>query len=299
MIKRFKSSQAKIRCGFTLVELLVVVAIIGILAAIILPALQRAKELASRATCSANLKDIGLALHMYAQDNSEHLPSGRNPLETVENTRVTSALALLSPSYIRDWRTFNCPSNTAVTPVPANPADWAAPAAPYAAGEEQENCFARHICPGASARAHLSYAMQYRLTWAPLTLRLTNQTGGKIVAIMMDRSNMVGAGTNPYRLVSYRVLNQGVYWINLDAAPGGSLAQANRLWFANHGKTEGSNVWFLDGAVKWVPHMQLTSKTDTRNFDWGFKVSEVPTLGEYLTGISNPAQSFINFYNPY
>jgi prepilin-type N-terminal cleavage/methylation domain-containing protein len=56
--------------GFTLVELLVVIAIIGVLIGLLLPAVQAAREAARRSTCSNNLKQIGLGMHVYADGNA-------------------------------------------------------------------------------------------------------------------------------------------------------------------------------------------------------------------------------------
>ena len=81
------SSIAK-RRGFTLVELLVVIAIIGVLIGLLLPAVQAAREAARRSSCSNNLKQLGIGLHVYADGNAS---GGENffPWSTTSGTAVT------------------------------------------------------------------------------------------------------------------------------------------------------------------------------------------------------------------
>ena len=71
-----KQIGLKPKTGFTLIELLVVIAIIAILAAILFPVFQKVRENARKASCQSNLKQIGLGMIQYSQDNDEFLVGG-------------------------------------------------------------------------------------------------------------------------------------------------------------------------------------------------------------------------------
>ena len=96
--------------GFTLIELLVVIAIIAILAAILFPVFARARENARRASCSSNLKQIGLGLIQYSQDYDEKYPYSRtDPDPAPWQTKIFP--------YVKSSQLFACPSNTGNTTI--------------------------------------------------------------------------------------------------------------------------------------------------------------------------------------
>jgi prepilin-type N-terminal cleavage/methylation domain-containing protein/prepilin-type processing-associated H-X9-DG protein len=109
------TSTQTARKGFTLIELLVVIAIIAILASILFPVFSRAREKARESACLSNLKQIGVAVMMYASDYDDFLPlANEYPAKTSTNPShmegPPSLMDIIYP-YVKNTQVFRCPSD--------------------------------------------------------------------------------------------------------------------------------------------------------------------------------------------
>jgi prepilin-type N-terminal cleavage/methylation domain-containing protein len=136
--------------AFTLIELLIVIAIIAILAAILLPVLRMAQEKAVRTQCMNNMHQLGVAIAMYAQDNHDFLPwinwGAKGPpgwcyhdplppqwsqallnLKGMAAFGKTNVIAMGSGvlyQYLQNYKVYQCPLDGPLTPNPTYRANW-------------------------------------------------------------------------------------------------------------------------------------------------------------------------------
>ena len=143
--------------GFTLVELLVVIAIIGILIALLLPAVQAAREAARRSQCTNNLKQLALGVHNYADIHKAFPPKKAGTTQgtcTNYNANFGSGMMRLMPFYEQQalYDVWSAPlTNAGTTYTPFGPCMWDAVAANYTPYFQQISTL---LCPSDGAAAN-------------------------------------------------------------------------------------------------------------------------------------------------
>jgi len=149
--------------GFTLIELLVVIAIIAILAAILFPVFARAREAARKTSCLSNLRQLGIASHMYAQDHDELMPCDYYACNS--STTHIRLVRQIQP-YINNMQILYCPSTFKVqTWMP----DFAPTDANKAAGNIGYYCFSYENKPSDVDPPKKSYSTW--ISWGFLPMR--------------------------------------------------------------------------------------------------------------------------------
>jgi len=235
------------RRGFTLIELLVVIAIIGVLIALLLPAVQSAREAARRAQCTNNLKQIGLALHNYHSVH-ESFPSGvsNSPDDTPSWGGVWSgwsAHGLLLP-YL-EQRPLYSASNYSFSP--------------YSIRNDPTvnlaivNTFLCPSDPNAGPRHTNSYAASYGATTTPLWIWSGDDWPACLKAHAPDQSSGLFTNTLCYGLrnavdgssntIAYSEIltgQQGELYDLGDGAPKPSRYRGNFIMLPSGGEVSGS-----------------------------------------------------------
>jgi prepilin-type N-terminal cleavage/methylation domain-containing protein/prepilin-type processing-associated H-X9-DG protein len=266
------------RSGFTLIELLVVIAIIAILAAILFPVFGRARENARRASCTSNLRQMGLAVLQYVQDYDEYYPANFDLVTWNECQALPggcwypatnggwggmSMMPQMLFPYHKSIQVFTCPSgDTEDNPDPSG-----------ATGPINQHPYALHY--GANYNLH-----PWPKSWGPDPIKLSQVNSPSRIFSYMDAGNWV------VDCQSFYACGDGYpyFWyipgvgdaLNRDYTPLTSPALNSDTWVKNdfrHGRHFGGiNICFADGHVKWM------STAHARN--------------EVLLGALNPSTNF-------
>ncbi len=110
-MSKVQGPRSKVAAAFTLIELLVVIAIIAILAALLLPVIAKSKEQGRSAACLSNLRQVGVALQLYAQDHDNKVPTLFDVAAGVPPTNDLTRMELVLSNYLGNVRVLLCPSD--------------------------------------------------------------------------------------------------------------------------------------------------------------------------------------------
>jgi prepilin-type N-terminal cleavage/methylation domain-containing protein/prepilin-type processing-associated H-X9-DG protein len=223
--------------GFTLIELLVVVAIIGILASLLLPALARAKAKSKRTACMSNMRQVGIALHMYGIDYAGRLPF------TNENDTINFNDPAAEDNPLKLFR----PYVGVLNPATATPI---------------------YICPGAEPAAKATYAPAGNNSTAMMISQLVLEKGlekirnpARIVAIQENYALMNTLWYEPE--IAGGTPDTYTQWHTWTTSSDDEWSGPPGREYYNNLHSGGGNLIFCDG------HAEYRKNNRTSSLDWG------------------------------
>lgn len=236
------------RYAFTLIELLIVIAIIALLAAILFPVFARARENARRASCQSNLKQIGIGIAQYTQDYDEMYPLQGDGEYVADFYAASAAPCVFSDiqPYLKSWQVLKCPSSTPRIPQ----------------GED------------ASLTGFLPVGDNPALSYEANAVVIRNPIDGgprNLAAVPETSATVLVQEHNEYFAASF---------LRPSYAGGGKYSAWLYAELSNR-HMEGGNLLFCDGHVKWKKQSQICAA------DFGLSADAAPACG-VNTGLGTP-----------